>query len=165
MPKNIFARKSMTIAASLAMVGGAVCTHIGCAEERPSPISPETQKLVSDQAGQMRAMAADPQKADTLKADLTRLIVMERMARSMAGDPAVQRDLQQTVEDPAFKKAYEEAKTMADDPEATRRLQQEILTDRMDTTLVMRVSMMMAKMRQRMGGGKSNDKATDETRK
>jgi hypothetical protein len=111
-------------------------------------MSPEEMKMAGQHMDQMKMMAAEhPEEA---AAGMARLMVMDKMAMSMAMDPAFLHMLQQSMSDPNTRKVHEDARKMADDPAQMAKLKQQIMDDPKAMHVVMHWAAQMAMMRDGM---------------
>jgi hypothetical protein len=159
-------RKSIVAVASLSLAAGACWTVVRAdepkmMEDKKMMMSPEDSKMCTDECMKVKEMAADPQKAETMTADVAKMMVMEHMAKMMAMDPAFQKSAKELMADPAMIKIRDDAKKMAEDPDSMKKIKEEVMADPKAKMMVMHQAVMMTMMHDKMGmdGDKMKDMA------
>jgi hypothetical protein len=140
--RNEFRRFAVITAASLAIVGGAVCTNFVRADDKG--VGPEETKMVTDQMEKMKEDAANASDAEKMKKSMAKQMVMEHMARDLAKDPAFKAEVDAMMADPNMKKIHDDAKEMASTD--AKEMKQDILDDKKAVKDLIHHAMMMEMM-------------------
>ena len=117
---------------------------------QPMMVDEHTKVLATSEMDHAKQMAADPAQAQTMAKEQAKIMVMDRLAESMAHDPALQQAAMAAMTDPNMMKVHEQAMAMAKDPEQMKMMQQEVMADPMAMKMVMHQAMKMATMQDKM---------------
>lgn len=133
----LLARKLTVLAAAAALGAGSLVTYVATAQERRAAraeqvvvtLSPAEQRSVLEHMTEAKRNAGDPKQADRIIAELSDLMIMDEVARSIAADPGVRQQHAAEMTDSALKRVHAEAVRIATDPKVVEKRTREIMAD------------------------------------
>lgn len=155
--------RSWVAVSAAALLASAACTLtvVGTAHAQDSAPSSDMSTMVKEQADKGKTMAADPAQMSTMKDEMAKMMVMDKMSMKIATDPTSKQTLMEAAKDPNMMKVHEAAKADATDPTKMQAIMQQVMADPQAMKMVMHHAAMMAMMQDKGGMSGMMDKGKD----